>query len=137
MQAMWTELKAWELPIGLVSGVLMAISLFLTPYIVSRLPVDYFIHEQHHTPRKNRRHPAIGFVLDGIKNVLGALLLVLGLLMLPGPGPSFIIIAFGLSMMNFPGKYRLKRRVAGHPWILRDLNAIRRKHGQPPFIGLH
>lgn len=138
--ATWTELTAflqvWALPIALASGALMLISLLMIPYIVAKIPADYFAHDRRHSLRENLRHPAVEFVLVSIKNLLGGLLLVFGLILLPGPGPGIITIAFGLSMMNFPGKYRLERRVVGHPRVLKGINAMRRRHGQPPLTGL-
>lgn len=141
MQAVWQEvtgfLHEWALPIGIASGALLVISLFLTPYLVARIPVDYFAHNKRPSLREKRRHPIIDFFLVSIKNLLGSLLLMLGILMLFGPGPGILTILLGLSIMNFPGKYRIERWMICRSQVLQRINALRLKHGQPPLIGLH
>jgi len=139
MQGVWTEvvgfLHLWALPIAVVSVALFVLSLFLTPYIVARIPADYYSdNHDHQSLRKSKHRTLVEFILVSIKNVLGALLLLLGIIMIFGPGPGMLIILFGLSIMNFPGKCQLERWIISRPGILQGVNTIRRKHGQPPLI---
>ena len=68
-----------------------------------------------------------------MKNLLGALLVVLGLVMLVTPGQGLLTLLAGLLLMNFPGKYRLECWVVLRPGVLRALNWLRGRGGQPPF----
>ena len=67
------------------------------------------------------------------KNLLGAALVVLGLLMLVTPGQGQVTLLAGLLLMNFPGKYRLERAVVSREGVMRALNWFRRRSGRPPF----
>jgi hypothetical protein len=66
-----------------------------------------------------------------LKNIVGAILLVLGIGMfvLPGQGVLTVIVALGL--LDFPGKRRLQRRLVSAGPILRAINALRARAGRP------
>jgi len=138
MPSIWIDaihiLQQWAIPIAIGSGALLLLSLILTPYIVAKIPADYFAHHERHTLRESMRHPILELTLVSIKNILGALLLILGIIMLLGPGPGMITIIFSFSIMNFPGKYRLERWIIHRPMVLQGINQLRKKHGQPPLI---
>jgi hypothetical protein len=103
------------------------------PWIVTRLPADYFSHGQRtsHEPTDNKAPSGIILILA--KNVFGAVLLLLGIIMLLTPGQGLLTILAGLMLMNFPGKYRLERWVVTRPGVLRSLNWLRSRRGVPPF----
>jgi hypothetical protein len=71
-----------------------------------------------------------------LKNLLGAALVVLGLIMsVPGiPGPGIITIVIGLMLLDFAEKRRWARWLMSRPPILRAANRLRRKYGKPPFV---
>lgn len=133
----WSDLlvflEAWGGWITLVSGLLLAISVALVPYVVVRIPVDYFSHPRRHALRRGRRHTVIESLLMAVKNVSGAVLLLAGFILLFSPGPGLITMFFGLYLMNFPGKYRLECRLMQQPAVLRQVNAMRSRRGQPPL----
>jgi len=126
-------MQAWGGWIALVSGLLFVISVALVPYVVVRIPVDYFSHPERHSLRRGHRHPVIEGLLMALKNLSGAALLMVGVIMLFGPGPGLITIFFGLYLMNFPGKYRLECWFMHQPAVLRQANAMRLRRGQPPL----
>ena len=138
MQAVLTEwvnvLEAWALPLSITFTALFVFSLLLAPYMVAKIPVDYFAHPKGRRPRKNSRHAVVQFVFISLKNILGVLLLILGIIMLFGPGPGLVTILLGVSMMNFPGKYRMERWIITRPKVLGSVNALRKKNGHPPLI---
>jgi hypothetical protein len=68
-----------------------------------------------------------------LKNLLGLLLVVLGLIMLVTPGQGIVTLLIGLLLMNFPGKYHLERWLVLRPGVLKGLNWLRRRQGQLPF----
>jgi hypothetical protein len=99
------------------------------------LPSDYFVRSQAR-PESPRRHPALRIVLVGAKNLLGGVLLLLGLVMavplVPGPGLLFILL--GIGLLDFPGKRLLERRLLRFPRVLASVNALRSRFGRPPIL---
>ena len=76
---------------------------------------------------------ADGLLLMGIKNLLGALLVLLGIIMLFTPGQGLLTLLVGLLLMNFPGKYRLERTLVARPGVFRALNWLRGRRGAGPM----
>ena len=65
--------------------------------------------------------------------VLGMLLVLLGLIMLVTPGQGILTLLVGLLLMNFPGKYQLERWLVSRRGVMRALDWLRKRKGQPPF----
>jgi hypothetical protein len=115
-------------------SVLTALATLLAiPWLVTRLPADYFDHRHRENLRGPGDKPLSGLLLSLSKNLLGAALLALGLVMLVTPGQGVLTILVGLLLMNFPGKYRLERWLVTRPGVLKSLNGLRRRRGKPPF----
>ncbi|MEM7401200.1 MAG: PGPGW domain-containing protein [Pseudomonadota bacterium] len=113
---------------------LLIVSIAIIPLIVIQIPENYF-HERFRVRlSKESRHPFIAQVLTGFKNIIGFLLIVLGILMLILPGQGILTILIGLFLMNFPGKYRLERKLVSIPKVLKSLNWIRIKANKPPLM---
>jgi archaellum biogenesis protein FlaJ (TadC family) len=108
-------------------------TLLAIPWVVARLPADYFHHSRRENWRGSQRASAVALLFGVVKNLLGAVLLVLGVVMLFIPGQGLLTILVGLLLMNFPGKYRLERWLVQRPGVLRSLNWLRKRHGRPPF----
>jgi hypothetical protein len=125
------EYAAWILVISLLSIVIGFISM---PMLVARIPVDYFSHHRRHRMSQKTHHPIIGLALAGFKNLLGALLVLTGIIMLFTPGQGLLSVLFGLMIMNYPGKYTLERWIIQHPLIFSAVNALREKQDQPPLL---
>jgi hypothetical protein len=109
------------------SAVLIALSLALVPIVVRYLPPDYFIEGQH------RPHNPPHTIVQACRQCLGIVLLVLGLIMLVLPGQGLLTILASLFILDFPGKVRFLRAAIKKFSILPTLNAIRKRHGLPPF----
>jgi hypothetical protein len=69
------------------------------------------------------------------KNVAGVILLLLGLIMaLPGiPGQGVLTMIIGVTMIDFPGKRRLERRLLRHPRVRHAVNRLRARFRRPPL----
>ena len=133
MQAWLDNLHAyagWMLLFSLLSFVIGLIS---TPFLVARIPVDYFSSRSRHTGPEDSRHASVRWLLSGVKNLLGAVLVIAGLIMLVTPGQGLLTILFGLMIMDYPGKYQLECRIIRQPVIFRAVNALREKLNQPPL----
>jgi hypothetical protein len=111
--------------VGLVSTIVMlAATAAAIPWAVKRLPVDYFM-------RPPPRH-SLGMMI--VRNVLGAALVLLGVLMLVLPGQGILTILVGLMLVDLPIKHRVLVKLLCRPTVARGLDLLRRKLGRPPFI---
>ena len=130
-------LSEWQQPLLWASG----LSLFAAiatiagvPWVVVRLPSDYFVRPRRTVWRDSPNIPVVALVVGLLKNLLGLVLVVLGLIMLVTPGQGILTLLIGLLLMNFPGKYRLERWLVMRPGVLRGLNWLRGRRGQDPFV---
>ena len=103
------------------------------PWVLARLSHDYFNQPQRAVWRDYADEPPFALVMGVLKKILGALLVILGLLMLFTPGQGLVTLLVGLLLMNFPGKYQLERWLVGRPGVMNALNWLRRRGGHPPF----
>ncbi len=126
--------KSEFITLAWLSFSLLLVSIAIIPLIVIKIPEDYF-HERFRVRlSKESRHPFITQVLTGIKNIAGFIFIILGILMLILPGQGILTILMGLFLMNFPGKYRLERKIVSIPKVLKSLNWIRIKANKPPLM---
>jgi hypothetical protein len=121
--------------LGIISLLTFIISLLLIPFLVSLLPTDYFIRGKR-PPPDVPPHPMLSLFLLLLRHVFGVTLLIAGIAMLFLPGQGILTILLGISLLNFPGKHELVRRLIGKPSIQQGLNWIRAKTKRPPFIWL-
>lgn len=108
-------------------------TVLLVPVLIKRIPVDYFSHSRRHRLVSSSRYPALNFAFTSAKNLLGATLVLLGLLMLLAPGQGLITLLVGLMIMNYPGKFVLERWLMRRPHVFSAVNWLRIRHGQPPL----
>ncbi|WP_290653275.1 PGPGW domain-containing protein [Aquisalimonas sp.] len=116
------------------SFVMLLAGMVLVPLIVLRIPSTYFAHRRREEKVLVKRHPVIRAALLVIKNVLGTVLVAAGLLMLVLPGQGVLTILVGMSLLNFPGKYRLERWLVSRPAVFRSINWLRRRYGREPLV---
>ncbi len=130
----WFEQHAWWLAALSIGSLLL--SLLLLPWFVGRIPEDYFTHPQRHRLSARSRHPLLDLAISGFKNLLGALLVAAGVIMLFTPGQGLLTLLVGLTLMNFPGKYRLERWLVMRPGVLKAINWLRRRRGHACLTGI-
>ena len=130
----WNSLEVILRWLGIASLFTFVISLALIPWLVSRLPVDYFVRPHPF------RHPfATGagllFPLWFIfRNFAGIVVFLAGTAMLFLPGQGILTIIIGIALMSFPGKHRLLFALTTRPSVQHGLDWIRTKTGHPKFI---
>lgn len=105
--------------------------LLLLPVIVVRLPADYFSPRREHQPPPGSIG---GWVVRIVRNVVGVLFVLVGLLLLLLPGQGMLMILIGLLLIDFPGKRGLERRIVSRPSILKLLNRMRARRDRPPLV---
>jgi len=124
------DYAGWFIAISLVS---ILVGVVLIPVFITRLPPDYFSHPHRRRLSAGARHPLARLMLAGVKNLLGAVLVLAGIVMLFTPGQGLITLFVGLMVMNYPGKFALERWLIRRPTVLPTLNWLRARHGQPPL----
>ena len=126
-----TEHAGWLVAISLLSALVI---LALVPVLITSIPADYFSHHHRHRLHTSRRHPLISLVIKAAKNLLGAVFLVVGFVLLFLPGQGLVLIFVGMLIMNYPGKYALECWIVQRRGVLPALNALRVRHGKPPLL---
>jgi len=111
-------------------------TLLIVPWIIPRLPEDYFNHPNREQ-WLDSQSPVIRLTMLILKNLLGAIILILGIFMLILPGQGLLTIVIGLILLNFPGKYRLQCWLIQRGPVLRSANWLRRRGGKPPLVFQH
>ena len=92
------------------------------------IPADYFTVQ-----KEKKRHPLWHYFLKFLRNLLGVVLVGMGVTLLVLPGPGIFSILLGTVLIDFPGKRRMIRRLLSIPALYRTLNLIRHKAGKPPL----
>jgi hypothetical protein len=108
-------------------------SLIAIPFILVRLPTDFF-DIRVPRPWMEDHHPVLRVLGHLVKNVVGAIFLFVGFLMLFLPGQGILTMLIGISMLDFPGKRKLEAKLIGQPAVLNTINGMREKFGKPPLI---
>jgi amino acid transporter len=120
---------------GLLFVVTFAISLAIVSFIMVSIPFDYFRKDR---PRKlwSDRHPAVRFLGVFVKNLLGVVLVVLGIVMsIPGvPGQGILTILLGIMLLDFPGKRDLEHKLVSRPTVLNAINKLRHRFGKDRLV---
>lgn len=125
------EVLLWWLS---AASVLMFVgSLLAVPWLIVRIPADYFCRQHHYAERARPRHPVLRVAFVALKNLIGVMLILAGVAMLVLPGQGILTIVVGVLFVDFPGKFALERRLAGQPAVLRGLNWIRARAARPPL----
>lgn len=130
----WLQQHQTELQrLGALSIVFLVGAALLVPLAAIYIPEDYFVRVKREPTRKQREHPLMLGLGVLIKNVIGVVLVVAGIVMLVLPGQGLLTILIGLALTNFPGKYALERRIVKQPAIIKTLNWLREKANKPPL----
>jgi hypothetical protein len=131
----WTrEYEVWLAWAAAISLIVAIASLLLVPYVVVRIPDDYFAGERRRESRLHRLHPVLYVLVIAVKNLLGLVLLAAGIAMLVLPGQGLLTMVIGLMLLDFPGKYRLERWFMSRPSVLAGVNWVRRRAGCPELV---
>ena len=119
--------------LGLLSVLTFIGSLIAIPWIIARLPVNYFIRHRQLVAERHERHPLIAKLIFVCRNFIGIVFLIAGIVMLVLPGQGIITILIGISFMDFPKKHHLVDYLVHRKKVITFLNWIRQKEKKPPF----
>jgi hypothetical protein len=110
-------------------------SLLAVIVVLIRLPVDYF-----RGPEPPPFWPGVPgwlrWVARVVKNLLGAVLVALGIILsVPGvPGQGLLTILIGMMLMDLPRKRNLEKRIIARPAVYRTVNRLRGYFRRPPLV---
>lgn len=126
------ETVFWGLAIA--STVMFVATLVIVPIMIVRLPSHYFSRRRRRRMLWASYHPALRLALIVGKSILGIVLVLAGILMLVLPGQGIVTIFVGLTLLEFPGKYKLQRWIVERGPVMRSINWLRRRAGRPPLV---
>ena len=121
------------LSLGLISAFSFVASLFLIPFLIVRIPADYFAETQRHPSPWAKHHVLIRWGVLVFKNLFGVLFILLGLAMLVLPGQGLLTLLIGILLLNFPGKYRFERWLIKQPAVNKGVAWLRERAGRQPL----
>lgn len=113
----------------------LLVSIALVVLFLISLPPTYF-HRSHERRFMVGHHPALRWIGIIAKNLVGAILVILGLVMsLPGlPGQGLLTLLIGIALLDFPGKRALEHKIISRPSVLRLINRLRQRFSRPPLV---
>jgi Putative transmembrane protein (PGPGW) len=123
------EMLIWLTALSMVFFVGTVIAI---PFILVRLPSDYF-DVRVPRPWMEDHHPVLRLLGHIVKNVVGAIFVFAGFLMLFLPGQGVLTMLIGISMLDFPGKRKVEATLIGQPTVLGVINGMRQKFNKPPL----
>ena len=122
-----------QLSLGQKIGLVVAMTVVTTLVgmaIIVWLPADHF----QRVPAPVRRHPIIHWSVIILKNALGIAVLPLAIVTLIGPGPGVVFTLIAFSLLDFPGKRTLERKLLTRPGVMRSINDLRARAGRAPLF---
>jgi hypothetical protein len=135
------EIIDWFSSHPALTGVILVSSLALAAayavlifFAIGRMSPDYFVRRDAAPDGWRARHPVLRLLGHIVKNVLGAVLVLMGIAMLILPGQGILTLLIGISLMDFPGKRTLEVKIVRAPAVHRAIDKIRARAGQPPLV---
>jgi len=119
---------------AIFSAVTFVASLIIVPIILARLPSDYFVNKKSNVIATYSKQPVLFILNKFVKNIVGVLLILAGIAMLVLPGQGVLTILIGLGITNFPGKYKLERKLVRNQTVFKSLNWMRKRASVEPFV---
>jgi hypothetical protein len=126
----YSSLLEW---LGFLSVLTFIGSLIAIPWIIAKLPVNYFIRHRQLVAESHSRHPLVARLTFVLRNFVGIVFLIAGIVMLVLPGQGIITILIGISFMDFPKKHHLVDFLVRRQKVINFLNWIRKKEKKPVF----
>ena len=118
--------------LGLLSFLIFIFSLVTIKWLVALIPSDYFLSKKD--SKFKSKYPFIWLISMIIKNIIGYVLIIGGMLMLLLPGQGLFTIFIGLMMSNYPGKYYIEKKIIAIPSVLKTINWLRKQSNKEPII---
>ncbi|MDM7922729.1 MAG: hypothetical protein QUS14_10555 [Pyrinomonadaceae bacterium] len=130
----WDTLTFGRVAAGLGLFVIsLVLSAVIVAIVIVKIPANYFSsHYQADFLPNASWITRWGVVI--IKNLVGVVLVLAGIVMLIGPGQGVLTILIGLIMLDIHGKRPLEAKIISRPAVLSAVNGLRARYGKPPLI---
>lgn len=130
----WNALTWYKILWGLLFTIITIIASYgLIVVGMVKIPADYF-SSTYVRDIGSDKHFSHRWAIFIIKNSIGFLLIIAGLVMIFTPGPGVPTILLGLIMMDIPGKRPLEAKLIQRPMVLSAVNDLRAKYKKPPLV---
>ncbi|MFO8084198.1 MAG: PGPGW domain-containing protein [Desulfobacterales bacterium] len=126
------SLLLWIFGIGSIVTFLGA--LVGVPYLVVRIPTDYFSCHRHRHEILSNLPTVLHVFVWTAKNIIGFIFVLAGIAMLFLPGQGVLTILMGILLMSFPGKFRLACWIVSRSPVRKSINWIRKHAKKDPII---
>ena len=120
--------------LGISSFVVLVLSALSIGYFIRKIPHDYFLDDKRGVSQIKNKNPVIWIIALVLKNVIGYCLILGGILMLVLPGQGLLTILVGLMISDYPGKFKIEKRIIKTKLILKTINWYRAKSNVLPII---
>ena len=136
LYGLWASLTLGKILVGIGLFLLsLGFSFLCIGIVMVKIPENYF--SSHYQQDFMPNSPWVirwGAVI--LKNVVGAFLILLGIILsLPGvPGQGILTILLGLIMIDIPGKRPLEAKIIKRPTILSAVNNLRARYNKSPLV---
>lgn len=130
----WESLTWSRIAVGTVLLLVQVVASYAAIiFVMVKLPADYF------SSSYAKNHDAGGSFLIRwgatiLKNLIGVILIIVGIVMVVTPGPGGLTILLGLVMMDIPGKRPLETKLIQKPAVLSAINKLRARYHKSPLI---
>jgi hypothetical protein len=130
----WESLTWSRIFLGTLALIVsVAISYGAIILVMVKIPADYF-SSTYAINHQNDQHFLLRWGATIFKNLVGVVLIVVGVVMIVGPGPGVLTILLGLIMLDIPGKRPLEASLIKRPAVLTPINNLRARYQKPPLI---
>ena len=120
--------------LGISSIAILVISALSIGYFIKKIPYDYFLNDKREMSHYKDNNPILWIITLALKNLVGYCLILGGILMLILPGQGLLTILVGLMLSDYPGKFKLEKRIIKTSLVLKTVNWYRAKSGIQPII---
>lgn len=124
--------ETWQW-IAILSGIFFLGSMLAIPLLLALIPENYFLEHDDYLIHWKRSHPILRYFVLVLRNLIGLILIVTGIVMLVAPGQGIITILLGLACSTFPGKRTLELRLLRQEKVSESICWTRGKFNQPPL----
>jgi cytochrome c biogenesis protein CcdA len=131
----WLAFSETTLWLAFAAGLLLFLgTLAVVPLIVVRIPENYFSGNHRPVSRLASLHPVLRMFLLILKNLLGLMVLLMGIAMLVLPGQGLLTMLIGLMLIDFPGKFAMEKWLVSRTLVLKSINWLRTRHNKPLLV---
>ena len=113
-----------------VSIFTLTVTLIVIPWFICTIPSDYFMHRPGSDKLQNNQYTFSKLIILVLKNLLGLLFILMGIIMLFLPGQGLLTILAGIMLVNFPGKYKFQCWFVSRQPVYKSVNWLRKRAGK-------